>query len=102
MFRTARDRAATFRGPPPPEGAHLQNQIWKYLHCTAPSEAVVIPVAIAERIILLVYAHAGDGGRLPESGVQELQAMCTAAGSSFLRLIQQAKEGKKPPTLVPL
>jgi hypothetical protein len=102
MFRTAKDRAATFRGPPPVEGAHLQNQIFKYLRCTAPSECVVIPVTIAERIVLLVYAHASDGGRLPETGVQELQAMCTAAGSSLLRLIQQAKEGKKPPTLAPL
>jgi hypothetical protein len=102
MFRTAKERAATFRGPPPVEGAHLQNQIFKYLRCTSPAECVVIPVTIAERIVLLVYAHASDGGRLPETGVQELQAMCTATGSSLLRLIQQAKEGKKPPTLAPL
>jgi hypothetical protein len=102
MFRAARDRAATFRGPPPPEGIHLHNQIWKYLQCTPPAESLVIPVSIAERIILLVYAHAADGGRLPDGYVEELQAMCTAAGSSFVRLIREAKEGHKPTTLVPL
>ncbi|MBN2574838.1 MAG: hypothetical protein JXP73_09760 [Deltaproteobacteria bacterium] len=102
MFRLAQQRAATFRGPPPPEGSHLHAQIWKYLQCQVPTEVVVIPIAIAERVVILVYAHGSDGGRLPESYVQELQAMCTAAGSSFVRLIQQAKEGKKPPTLVPL
>lgn len=101
MFRTVRERAVTFRGAPPIDGAHLQNQIWKYLRCQAPAECLVIPVAIAERIVLFVYAHASDGGRLPEAGVQELQAMCTAAGSSLLRLVQQAKEGKKPPSLGP-
>jgi len=102
MFRAARERRATFRGSPPAEGTHLHNQIWKYLQCHAPAEALVIPVAIGDRVIVLVYAHAGDGGRLPENYVQELQAMCTAAGSSFVRLIQQAKEGYKPPSLVPL
>jgi hypothetical protein len=102
MFRAARDRAATFRGPPPPEGVHLHNQIWKYLQCAPPAESLVIPVSIADRIILLVYAHASNGGRLPEGYVQELQAMCTAAGSSFVRLIREAKEGHKPTTLVPL
>jgi hypothetical protein len=102
MFRAARARAATFRGPPPAEGLHLHTQIWKYLQCQAPAEAMVIPIAIADRIIILVYAHASDGGRLPENYAQELQAMCTAAGSSFVRLIQQAKEGHKPTTLLPL
>ena len=66
------------------------------------TDMVVIPIAIADRIIILVYAHASDGGRLPENYAQELQAMCTAAGSSFVRLIQQAKEGHKPTTLLPL
>lgn len=102
VFRLAQERGATFRGPPPPEGSHLHAQVWKYLQCPAPSEVVVIPIAIAERVIILVYAHRNDGGRLPENYVQELQAMCTAAGSSFVRLIQQAKEGHTPPTLVPL
>jgi hypothetical protein len=102
MFRAARDRATVFRGPPPAEGAHLHGQIWKYLRCQAPVESLVIPVLIAERVIVIVYAHGADGSRLGESAVQELQAMCNAAGNSFVRLIQRVKDGHKPPTLMPL
>jgi len=102
MFRATRDRAATFRGPPPTEGAHLHAQIWKYLRCQPPLEAAVIPVLIGDRVIVLVYAHGSEGSRLAETAVQELQAMCNAAGSSFVRLIQRAKEGQTPPTLTPL
>jgi hypothetical protein len=102
MFRTARDRAVTFRGAPPAEGMHLHTQIWKFLQCHVPAEVLVIPIAIAERVVTLVYAHGSEGSRLPDAYVQELQAMCSASGSSFVRLIQQAKEGHKPTTLVPL
>jgi hypothetical protein len=101
MFRLAKERAATFRGAPPIEGKYLQSQIWKYLHCQAPADVVVIPIAIGERIVNLVYAHASDGGKMQNVYVHELQAMCTAVGSSFIRLIQQAKEGTQPPTLLP-
>ena len=102
MFRMAQERGATFRGSPPPEGAHLHAQLWKYLRCQAPTESLVVPVRIAERVIVLVYAHAADGGSLSEGAVEELQAMCNAAGSSFVRLIQRAKDGQKPPPLAPL
>ena len=100
MFRTAKERAMTFRGSPPSDGAHLHGQIWKYLHCEAPAEVVIIPIAIRERIINLVYAHASNGS-LPDASVHELQALCTAVGSSFIRLIQRAKEGNQGTTLVP-
>jgi hypothetical protein len=102
MFRTAKDRAVTFRGAPPAQGSHLQAQIWKFLQCQVPAEVLVIPIGIADRVVTLVYAHAPGGGRLPDAYVQELQAMCSASGSSFVRLIQQAKEGHNPTTLVPL
>jgi hypothetical protein len=95
MFRAARERAATFRGPPPPEGAHLHGQLWKYLRCAPPVDSLVIPVRIGGRVIVLVYAHGADG-RLGEIAVEELQAMCNAAGSSFVRLIQRAKDEPTP------
>jgi hypothetical protein len=101
MFRVARDRALTFRGAPPAEGMQLHAQIWKYMQCPAPAEVLVIPVAIAERVVSLVYAHASAGSRLPDEYVQELQAMCSAAGNSFVRLIQQARAGHEPTILAP-
>ena len=100
MFRTSKERAMTFRGQPPAEGAHLHGQIWKYLRCEAPADVLLIPIAIRERIINLVYAHA-HGGSMPDANVHELQALCTAVGSSFIRLIQRAKEGEPGTTLVP-
>jgi hypothetical protein len=100
MFRTTKERAMTFRGQPPAEGAHLHGQIWKYLHCEAPADVVIIPIAIRERIINIVYAHASSGS-MPDANVHELQALCTAVGSSFIRLIQRAKEGEQGTTLVP-
>jgi hypothetical protein len=96
MFRIATERAATFRGPPPAEGTNLQTQIWKYLRCKAPADVVVIPVAIGQRIVSLVYAHAVGPNGLHNTYVQELQAMCAAAGSSFVRLIQTAKGSTEP------
>ena len=100
MFRTARERAVTFRGSPPAEGAHLHGQIWKYLHCLAPADVVVIPIAIRERIVNLVYAHASSGS-MPDANVRELQALCSAVGNAFIRLIQRAKEGEQGTTLAP-
>ena len=100
MFRTAKERAVTFRGSPPSEGAHLHAQIWKYLRCEAPIDVVVIPIAIGQRVVNLIYAHA-SGGSMPDANVRELQALCTAVGSSFIRLIQRAKEGEQGTTLAP-
>jgi hypothetical protein len=100
MFRSAKERAVTFRGAPPADGAHLHAQIWKYLRCPAPRDVVVIPIAIGQRIVNLVYAHA-TSGTMPDANVRELQALCTIVGSSFIRLIQRAKEGQQGTTLVP-
>jgi hypothetical protein len=99
MFRNAKERAVTFRGSPPAEGANLHAQIWKYLRCEAPADVLVIPIAIGERIINLVYTHASTS--MPDANVRELQALCTIVGSSFIRLIQLAKEGHQPTTLLP-
>lgn len=101
IFRTARDRAATFRGPPPSDGVYLHTQIWKYLHSEPPADVVVIPIAIGERVICLVYAHATDASKLPNDWVQELQAVCSAVASAFVRMIQRAKDGEPPTTLLP-
>lgn len=101
VFRLAKERAATFRGPPPPEGVYLHTQIWKYLHTEPPADVVVVPIAIGQRVISMVYAQATDASRLPSDYAQELQAVCTAAASAFVRLIQRARDGQPPTTLLP-
>jgi hypothetical protein len=95
MFRTAKDRAVSFRGTPPEEGAHLHQQIWKYLRCPPPADVLVIPVAIGQRVVTIIYAHGSGGVRMPDVAVQELRALSAAVGSTFIRLIQRAREAQR-------
>jgi len=95
MFRTAKDRAVSFRGAPPEEGAHLHQQIWKYMRCPPPADVLVIPIAIGQRVVTILYAHGSGGGRMPDVAVQELRALSAAVGSTFIRLIQRAKENQR-------
>jgi hypothetical protein len=90
-FQLAHDRRASFRGPAPAEGNKLQRQIWKYLHCEEPSEIAVLPVQVKNRVLNLVYAHAADGGPLPDGPLTDLQALCAAVSSTYVRMIQKLK-----------
>ena len=96
-FQLAHDRLASFRGPAPDEGSKLQRQIWKYLRCEEPSEIVVVPVQVKSRALNLIYAHAPDGGPLPDGPVTDLQALCAALSSAYVRMIQKLKAGDLPP-----
>jgi hypothetical protein len=93
-FRLAHDSRASFRGLAPPTGRKLQRQIWKYLRCQEPSEVLVVPVQVKNRVLNLVYAHASDGGPLPDGPVTDLQALCAAVSSAYVRMIQKLKAGE--------
>jgi len=90
-FELAYDHCSPFRGRPPAEGKRLQRQIWKYLHCDQPSEVFVVPIQVKGRVLNLVYVHASDGGPLPDGPVTDLQAVCAAASSTYVRMIQRQK-----------
>jgi hypothetical protein len=92
-FQLAHDRRTSFRGLAPAEGSKLQRQIWKYLHCEEPSEVAVVPVQVKNRVLNLVYAHAADLGPLPDGPFTDLQALCAAVSSGYVRMIQKLKEG---------
>jgi hypothetical protein len=92
-FQLAHDLRTSFRGPAPAEGSKLQRQIWKYLHCEEPSEIAVVPVQVKNRVLNLVYAHAADGGPLPDGPFTDLQALCAAVSSTYVRMIQKLKAG---------
>jgi hypothetical protein len=91
-FQLAHDHRTAFCGPAPAEGNRLQRQIWKYLGCEEPSEVVVVPVQVKNRVLNLVYAHATDGGPLPAGPVTDLQTLCAAVSSAYVRMIQKLKE----------
>jgi hypothetical protein len=92
-FQLAHDRRTPFRGPAPAEGSKLQRQIWKYLHCEEPSDIAVVPVQVKNRVLNLVYAHPADGGPLPDGPFTDLQALCAAVSSTYVRMIQKLKAG---------
>jgi hypothetical protein len=100
-FRTAHESHTAFRGVPPTDGQKLQRQIWKYLHCPEPDEVLVIPILVKSRVLNLVYAHADDCGRLPDGPVTDLHALCAAASSVYLRMIQRMKEEAQPARSAP-
>ena len=93
-FQLAHDRRTPFRGLAPVEGGKLQRQIWKYLHCAEPSELVVVPVQVKNRVLNLVYAHAVDGFPLPDGPVIDLQTLCAVVSSTYVRMIQKLKAGE--------
>jgi GSPII_E N-terminal domain. len=92
-FQLAHDGRTSFCGPATAEGNRLQRQVWKYLGCEEPSEVIVVPVQVKNRVLNLVYAHATDGGPLPDGPVADLQALCAAVSSAYVRMIQKLKEG---------
>ncbi len=100
-FRTAHESRSTFRGAPPSDGQKLQRQIWKYLQCPEPDEVLVVPILVKTRVLNLVYAHADDCGPLPDVPVADLQALCAAASSVYLRLIQRLKQEARPAPSAP-
>lgn len=97
VLRIAYERKALFRGVPPPDGAALNNRMWKLLRSPAPQEVICAPVVLKERVVLLVYAHAADAGVLPSNALVDTSVLCTSAAAGFARLIQSAKL-KVPPS----
>jgi hypothetical protein len=92
MLRLAYEGKAVFRGAPPPDGQPIQQRLWKTLHTTHPAEVLVGPVVLKDRVVNVVYAHAQDGGPLPEPAAAEMAQICAAAATAFARLIKQKKQ----------
>ncbi len=91
VFRLTLDRKTIFRGAPPDEGALLHGRMWKLLHASPPEEVIVAPVLLKDRVVLLLYAHAIDGGVLPDTAMSDLSGLCASAATAFARLIQSGK-----------
>jgi len=48
---------------------------------------------VKNRVLNLVYAHAADGGPTPDGPLTDLQALCAAVSSTYVRMIQKLKAG---------
>jgi hypothetical protein len=91
ILQIAYRRQTIFSGSPPPEGAQLDQHFWQVLRSPAPKEAIVAPIILRDRVVNLIYGHAGDGGALPDRALVQIGMLCRAAAAAYVRLIQSAK-----------
>jgi hypothetical protein len=81
-----------FKGAPPEIGDEVHKRLYKALLCRAPREAIVAPVVVGDRALVLVYAQAPEGADVSEAAARALLAVCRAAGMSYARLLEQARD----------
>jgi hypothetical protein len=91
LLRRVHDSARRFRGAPPDDGAILDQLYWLLLKTSVPRDAVVVPLVVQGRVVHLAYAHAIDGGPLPDGAVEDLARVCAAAELALARLFQAAR-----------
>jgi hypothetical protein len=80
-----------FRGAPQEGEGVLQSHFFRLIHTEAPSEVIVVPIAVKKRVVNLVYAQAQHGGRIQDTAAFDLSTLCRSAGESFVRLIRKRK-----------
>jgi hypothetical protein len=94
VFRTAITERRTFRGAPAADGKAIHDRIFKLFPLKGPpTEVIVVPVTLKERVVSALYAHDRSGGPLPVRAVGELERLSTDVATAYLRLIRQAKSG---------
>jgi hypothetical protein len=90
-LRSALQLRSPVTGAPDPSGLEVHTRLWSALATTTPAEIAVAPIAIRDRVVNLVYAHAADGGPLPAGSAADLQRVCAAASAAYVALIQRSK-----------
>lgn len=75
-------------GKPPPAGQLIDNRLWTLLGSEPPEECIVAPVKVQNRVVCMLYAHAGDLGAIDLDISHGVGELAEAAGTAFLRLIR--------------
>lgn len=92
VLQSAFDTGRVHLGPSPAAGRPIERTVWDALGVTEPpDEMLVVPVAVAGRVVNLIYGH-GPGGRpvAPEHA-RELEELARLAGEAYTRMIQAAR-----------
>jgi hypothetical protein len=89
-LQAAHDAAGTFLGAPPSQTRPIETALWAALGAEPPTEVLVVPVMVKQRVVNLVYVHT-LGGPPPATLVNELQDLAARAQTSYLRLIRQTR-----------
>jgi hypothetical protein len=91
LFSAAFESRAPFCGEPPPEGARLNQLLWKLLRCPAPHDVLVCPVVLGSRVVNLLYAPGNDELLLSDTLAREAQVVAGAASAAYTRLIRKER-----------
>lgn len=90
-LQSAHDAGQLFLGPPPSAVRPVESQLWGALGVAPePGAVLVLPIAVKQRPVNLVYAHVLDRPP-PELVVTELTELAARASAAYLRLIKQAR-----------
>lgn len=90
-LQAAHDAIAPFVGPPPDNARPVETALWTALGTDPlPPAVVIVPIAVKQRVVNLVYAHV-EAGAPPAAFVDELADLATRAQGAYLRLIRQAR-----------
>jgi hypothetical protein len=89
-LQAAHDTARAFVGPPPSPARPVETLLWSALGALPePPGVVVVPIAVKQRVVNLVYAHGPEAPRADQ--VHELTELAARAEAAYVRLIRAAK-----------
>jgi hypothetical protein len=90
MFRMAAETSEPFVGVPPPGPVH--SHMFKVLRTSAPRQAVVVPIAIKDRVVNLLYGHLEGDAQVTDERLAGLRRVAEAAANAYKRLIALQKQ----------
>jgi hypothetical protein len=96
VLQAAYDSGVPFRGQSPTPGRPIEKRLWEALGTPKePSEVLVVPVLVKQRVVNLVYAHGFDGEAMSDEHADELSELAVRASHAYMRLIQAAKDAAR-------
>jgi hypothetical protein len=91
-LQVAHDTLRPFRGAPPSVGRPVETELWSAIGAEPPpTQILVTPIIVKQRVVNLVYAHVTAGGALPDIATDELCELAIRASTAYVRLIRQSK-----------
>jgi hypothetical protein len=96
-LQSAHDALRPFRGPAPSAAHPVESRLWSTLGVEPPpTEVLVTPIIVKQRVVNLIYAHAAGGAALAELWCDELCELAVRASTAYVRLIRQSKTTLAP------
>lgn len=91
VLALAHAKKAPFKGPPSEAQSTAQTHFYKLLKSEPPAEALVVPIAVKDRVVNLIYAHAEPGAPIPPGAFEDLNKLAAAASEAFIAVIKKRK-----------